>query len=172
MYYTRFNTPFCEVILAGNKSGLTHLHLETREGNRAFKIDPAWQKAPLFFKSVRAQILEYFDGRRQHFEVAINPRGTDFQKKVWKALCRIPYGGLRSYADIAVATGNKKAARAVGTANGKNPIPLIIPCHRVVGANGSLTGFAHGIKIKEELIRLEHAFTVCRTSARSNITTQ
>jgi len=155
MYYSRFNTRFCEVILAGNNRGLTHLHLNTGEGSRQFEINPLWRMDQEFFECAKTQILEYFDGKRQSFTVAVNPCGTDFQKKVWKALCMIPYGSLRSYADIAAAIGNEKAARAVGAANGKNPIPLIIPCHRVVGADGSLTGFAHGVRIKEKLIKLE-----------------
>jgi len=155
MYYTQFDTRFCDIILAGDEHGLIHLHLNTGEGNREFEIQPDWQMSPEFFSKTRAQILEYLDGKRNHFEVVINPRGTVFQKKIWKALCEIPYGQLKSYTDIAEAIGNKKGARAVGGANGKNPIPLIIPCHRVVGANGSLTGFAHGTAIKKQLILLE-----------------
>lgn len=155
MYYTQFNTRLCEIILAGDERGLAHLHLNTKEGRRQFKILPDWEMNPNFFTKTRDQILEYLDEKRQTFNVQINPQGTDFQKKVWRALCKIPYGSLKSYAGVADAIGNKKAARAVGGANGKNPIPLIIPCHRVVGTNGSLTGFAHGTAIKEQLIRLE-----------------
>ena len=155
MYYTRFNTPFCDVILAGDSAGLAHLHLNTGEGNREFEIQPHWEENPDFFDAARVQILEYLDGRRRSFDIPIAPRGTEFQHRVWAELQKIPYGQLVSYSHIARALDKPKAARAVGTANGKNPIPLIIPCHRVVGANGSLTGFAHGTAIKERLISLE-----------------
>ncbi len=155
MYYSKFNARLCEIILAGDETGLAHLHLNTGEGTRRFSVLPEWELNRQFFAATKAQILEYLEGKRKQFDVAINPRGTDFQKKVWEALCRIPYGRLTTYGDIARTLGNHKAARAVGSANGKNPIPLIIPCHRVVGADGSLTGFGHGISLKEELIRLE-----------------
>lgn len=158
MYYTKFDTRFCEIILAGNDKGLAHLHLNTGEGNRRFEISGKWLLKKEFFEDTATQILEYFNGNRKRFNLAINPQGTDFQKKVWRELCRIPYGKLSTYKDIAEAIGNKKAARAVGMANSKNPIPLIIPCHRVVGMNGNLTGFAHGLRIKERLINLERSF--------------
>lgn len=155
MYYTKFNTRFCEVILAGDEQGLSHLHLNTGEGSRQFEIPRDWESNPKFFADARTQVLEYVEGRRKKFDLTLNPGGTGFQKKVWEQLRQIPYGRVVSYGDIAKAIGNKKAARAVGAANGRNPIPLIIPCHRVVGATGNLTGFAHGVAIKEKLIDLE-----------------
>ncbi len=155
MYYTKFNTRFCEVILAGDEQGLSHLHLNTGEGSRQFEIPRDWESNPKFFADARTQVLEYVEGRRKKFDLTLNPGGTGFQKKVWEQLRQIPYGRVVSYGDIAQAIGNKKAARAVGAANGRNPIPLIIPCHRVVGATGNLTGFAHGVAIKEKLIDLE-----------------
>ncbi len=155
MYYTKFNTRFCEVILAGDEKGLAHLHLNTGEGSRQFKIQDHWEFNSHFFTDIKTQVLEYLDGKRKTFSVPLNPVGTKFQKKVWARLGNIPYGSIVSYGDIAKKLGNSKASRAVGAANGKNPIPLIIPCHRVVGANGSLTGFAHGLNIKEKLIALE-----------------
>lgn len=155
MYYTKFNTRLCEIILAGNEKGLACLHLNTGEGSRRFNVPEEWELNPDFFKQAQDQVLEYLDGKRQVFSVPINPQGTEFQKKVWETLRTIPYGQVSSYGDIARAIGNSKAARAVGAANGRNPIPLIIPCHRVVGADGSLTGFAHGLAMKEQLIDLE-----------------
>ena len=155
MYHTRFDTPLCEVILAGNEEGLTHLHLNTGEGKRHFEIARKWIHNDVFFADAIKQIKAYFDGKRREFDVAVNPQGTDFQKSVWRELFAIPYGELRTYKDIAKAIGNEKAARAVGMANSKNPIPLIVPCHRVIGANGKLTGFAHGLAIKERLINFE-----------------
>jgi len=155
MYYTKFNTRFCEIILAGDETGLVHLHLNTGQGSRRFEIQDFWELKPKFFKETQSQIIEYLGGKRAVFEVFLNPAGTEFQQKVWDQLRTIPYNSLTSYGEIAKKLGNPKAARAVGAANGKNPIPLIIPCHRVVGANGNLTGFAHGLAIKKKLIALE-----------------
>ena len=95
------------------------------------------------------------DGKRKSFDLPLKPEGTEFQKKVWNALLDIPYGETRSYKDIAVAIGNPKACRAVGMANNRNPISIIIPCHRVIGANGSLVGYGGGLPIKIELLNLE-----------------
>jgi methylated-DNA-[protein]-cysteine S-methyltransferase len=155
MYYTRFNTPFCEVILVGNVEGLSNLHLNIGDGKRCFEISKQWIHNDAFFTETKNQINEYFSKKRKKFDVTVNPQGTDFQKKVWRELSKIAYGELCTYKDIAKAIDNEKATRAVGYANSKNPIPLIIPCHRVIGTNGKLTGFAHGIAIKEKLINLE-----------------
>lgn len=102
------------------------------------------------------QLKEYLSGKRKNFDIEIEMIGTEFQKKVWKELLNIPYGETRSYKDIATAIGNKKACRAVGNANNKNPIAIIVPCHRVVGSNGSMTGYAGGIDIKEKLLKIEN----------------
>ena len=101
------------------------------------------------------QLAEYFDGRRQEFNIPLGAEGTAFQNQVWSALRAIPFGELRSYRDIAIVVGNIKAVRAVGAANGRNPIPIIVPCHRVIGSNGSLTGFAGGLDAKLKLLNLE-----------------
>ncbi len=101
------------------------------------------------------QLLEYFDGKRKQFDVPYKLTGTDFQVKVWSALCDIPYGETRSYKDIAKAVGNEKASRAIGMANNKNPITVIVPCHRVIGANGKLVGYAGGLEMKEFLLNME-----------------
>lgn len=157
MYYTKFDTLFCEIILIGNEEGLSGLCLNIGEGMRWFEISGEWIKNDAFFEDTANQLREYFRGKRRKFNVKLNPQGTDFLKSVWRELSEIPYGELRTYKDIAKAIGNEKAARAVGMANSKNPIPLIIPCHRVIGANGRLTGFAHGLAIKEKLIHFEQA---------------
>ena len=102
------------------------------------------------------QLKEYLSGKRKSFDIEIEMMGTEFQKKVWKELLNIPYGETRSYKDIATAIRNKKACRAVGNANNKNPIAIIVPCHRVVGSNGSMTGYAGGIDIKEKLLKIEN----------------
>lgn len=104
------------------------------------------------------ELTEYFNGQRKTFDLPLKPRGTDFQKAVWEALRQIPYGQTRSYAEIAEAVNSPKACRAVGMANHKNPILILIPCHRVIGKNGSLTGFAAGISVKEYLLEHEKRF--------------
>jgi methylated-DNA-[protein]-cysteine S-methyltransferase len=104
---------------------------------------------------VAEQLHEYFRGERQSFDLKLAPRGTDFQLACWRALQRIPYGETRSYSDVAREIGRPAAVRAVGAANGANPIPIVIPCHRVVGSNGSLTGFGGGIETKRWLLALE-----------------
>ncbi|KHS57464.1 MULTISPECIES: methylated-DNA--[protein]-cysteine S-methyltransferase [Terrisporobacter] len=101
------------------------------------------------------QLKEYFEGNRMKFDLPLDARGTEFQKKVWNELLNIPYGETKSYKDIAVAIGNEKACRAIGMANNKNPIPIIIPCHRVIGSNGKLVGYAGGVNVKEKLLNIE-----------------
>ncbi len=151
--YTRFQTELGEIILAGDEMGLSHLHING--GKRSFEIDENWPRNDELFNEARKQIEEFLCGQRKKFDLQLNPAGTEFQRKVWQALTEIPYGQTISYAELAAAIGSPKAARAVGMANSRNPIPLIIPCHRVVGAGGKLTGFALGLKIKKQLLELE-----------------
>lgn len=115
----------------------------------------AENQAPLIHRNTCRQLQEYFAGEREDFDLAVAPHGTAFQRQVWQALTTIPYGQTTSYLAIATAIGNKKACRAVGAANGKNPIPIVIPCHRVIGTDGSLTGFAGGLGTKVQLLSLE-----------------
>ena len=112
------------------------------------------KKHPVLLETEK-QLNEYFAGKRNQFSVRLDPRGTEFQNRVWSALRTIPFGETRSYGQIARQIGNAKAVRAVGAANGKNPISIIVPCHRVIGASGRLTGFAGGLAIKEQLLSLE-----------------
>ncbi|MDU4861383.1 MAG: methylated-DNA--[protein]-cysteine S-methyltransferase [Terrisporobacter othiniensis] len=102
------------------------------------------------------QLKEYFEGNRRTFDLPLETRGTEFQKKVWDELLKIPYGETKSYKDIAIAIGNEKACRAIGMANNKNHIPIIIPCHRVIGSNGKLVGYAGGLNVKEKLLNIEN----------------
>ncbi len=108
-------------------------------------------------RSCASQLQEYFAGERRHFDLPLAPGGTDFQRSVWQALEKIPYGERRSYRDLARAIARPKAVRAVGAANGRNPLPIVVPCHRVVGSDGSLTGFAGGLEAKKLLLDLEAA---------------
>ena len=129
----------------------------------------AWSKIPTEYlleeteliRRCKRQLDEYFSGERKVFDLPLAPKGTMFQQKVWNALTEIPYGETRTYGEIAAAVGNPKAARAVGMANNKNPIGIIIPCHRVVGANGKLVGYAGGMEKKEFLLELERNNSTC-----------
>lgn len=120
-----------------------------------YKKENEIEKETELIKKAYTQLEEYLSGKRTEFDIEIEMIGTEFQKKVWKELLNIPYGETRSYKDIAIAIGNEKACRAVGNANNKNPIAIIVPCHRVVGSDGSMTGYAGGLNIKEKLLKIE-----------------
>lgn len=155
MYYTRCRTSLCDMILVGDENGLKRVHMIVEDSNRELKIDDEWIENAAIFKDAILQLQQYANGELETFDLKLNPDGTEFQKQVWHELSKIPYGETYSYKDIAILVGNEKASRAVGMANGKNPIPVIIPCHRVIGSNGKLTGFAFGTKIKEKMIEME-----------------
>ena len=134
--------------------------LAEKKGIRAIKFGEDEEvkstgKASEMTRRAVKELEEYFQGKRKEFTVPCVPEGTDFQKRVWEALTRIPYGVTRTYKEIAVEAGNPKASRAVGMANNKNPVPIIIPCHRVIGSDGKLTGYAGGLGVKEFLLNLE-----------------
>jgi len=115
-------------------------------------VTPRWSYEPGALRPVSDQLHEYFDGSRTDFELELAPQGTPFQRSVWAALCDVPFGQTTSYGDVAAAIGNPKAVRAVGMANNRNPIALVIPCHRVIGADGSLTGYGGGLEMKSWLL--------------------
>lgn len=114
-----------------------------------------WEEVGLL-QAAKRELLEYLEGRRREFDLPLKPEGTEFQKRVWKALLTIPYGETRSYGQIAAQIGNPKACRAVGMANHKNPLPIVIPCHRVIGSGGSLVGYGGGLDRKVWLLKLEN----------------
>jgi methylated-DNA-[protein]-cysteine S-methyltransferase len=153
MLYTFVDSPLGDLLAVRDERGLTGLYLPTGKHPRA--VDPAWTRNDAAFDEVRAQLAEYFAGQRQQFSVALNAAGTPFQRRVWAALREIPYGETTSYGKTAAAIGSPDAARAVGLANGQNPISIIVPCHRVVGANGSLTGYGGGLDAKRWLLAHE-----------------
>jgi len=155
MYYTIFKTWLCDMIFVGDKQGISKLHLLNGKGNENFRISEDWIENRSCFEDQIRQVEEYLKGNRKTFNMKLNPEGSEFQKKVWRELCKIPYGETAKYKEIAALIGNSNASRAVGAANGKNPIPIIIPCHRVVGSDGKLTGYAFGLGIKQKLISLE-----------------
>lgn len=142
---------------------LTHLWLEGKEKAGAGRNVAAWmpdavngdlEETPLL-REAKAQLDAYFAGRLKDFSLPLAPAGTAFQKKIWGLLQEIPYGTTRTYGEIAVSAGDAKACRAVGMANNRNPLPILIPCHRVVGANGNLVGYGGGLDIKLKLLQLE-----------------
>lgn len=153
MYFNIIESPIGPILLAGDEEGLKHLiFLKDKE---KFRIPDGWVENKEFFRETSRQLEAYFSGKLKSFDVKLAPEGTKFQKSVWNALCEIPYGETRTYKDIAVSIGNPKAYRAVGLANNRNPIAIIVPCHRVIGADGKLTGYASGLGIKELLLKLE-----------------
>ncbi|WP_053146058.1 methylated-DNA--[protein]-cysteine S-methyltransferase [Erwinia billingiae] len=150
-------SPVGALTLIASDLGLTAILWQDDNPNRVRL--PAMQENPTHpvLVETERQLNEYFAGTRTTFTMTLDFVGTDFQKKVWQALVAIPFGETRSYADIAREIGNPKAVRAVGAANGKNPISIIAPCHRVIGSNGKLTGFAGGLEVKAFLLKIETA---------------
>lgn len=155
MYYCTYISPFGEIALTANNQGLTALAFQ--QGKSPITINDELIKDSSKFNNVIAQLDEYFSGKRTQFDLPLAPKGTAFQQQVWHALTQIPYGETKSYAWLAKHINNEKAVRAVGTANGANPIALIIPCHRVIGSNGKLTGYAGGLGLKAKLLMHEEA---------------
>ncbi|HET7650300.1 MAG TPA: methylated-DNA--[protein]-cysteine S-methyltransferase [Gammaproteobacteria bacterium] len=163
MYYHIMPSPIGDLLLAGNDEALRLVHFQS--GPRPLQPDPHWEPAARPLREAIRQLQAYFDGRLRNFELPLAPEGTAFQLKVWRALRTIPYGKTWSYGELARHIRNPSASRAVGAANGQNPIPVIVPCHRVIGADGSLTGFGGGLAIKQKLLALEGALPVHRQAA-------
>ena len=153
IYYSHVNSPVGPLLVAVCDRGL--VALEFGRG----KIPAGWVESDEKTAPYVRQLKEYFAGRRRQFDLPLDLRGTDFQKRCWRELLKIPYGETRSYAEIARAIGNPAAARAVGLANGKNPIAIVVPCHRVIGSDGSLTGYGGGLETKRKLLQLEGALS-------------
>lgn len=146
-----FKTPLGFTKIMGNHEGITSVSVLDSEAQITSSI-------PLVLKECFTQLNEYFEGNRQQFNLKLNPKGTDFQKNVWKQLERIPYGKTISYLELSQQLGDTKAIRAVANANAKNPLWIIVPCHRVIGSNGSLTGYAGGLPRKQWLLEHESPF--------------
>ena len=154
--FTTIETPVGPLLLAAADDGL-HL-IEFQQPRHPVRRTDAWREGghPTL-DAARTQLGEYFAGSRKRFDLSLAPQGTAFQKQTWAELGNIPYGQTVSYAELAARTGRPGAARAVGAAIGRNPLPIVVPCHRVVGATGSLTGFSGGLATKDHLLRLEGA---------------
>jgi methylated-DNA-[protein]-cysteine S-methyltransferase len=153
MLYRYIDSPIGQLLLAGDREGLKIIGFPQGKGKVSTGAD--WELTSNCFLDAELQLAEYFDGRRRSFDLNLAPQGTDFQLAVLAALQTIPFGDTRSYLDIAIQIGRPKAVRAVGAANGRNPLPIVIPCHRVIGADGSLTGFGGGLESKLFLLQLE-----------------
>jgi methylated-DNA-[protein]-cysteine S-methyltransferase len=153
LLHTTIESPVGELLLIGDERVLRGLHMQ--EGRRPAAVAPEWKSADEPFAAARDQLGEYFAGERTEFDVPVAPLGTPFQERVWAALTRIPYGRTASYGEVARSLGDPGASRAVGTANGRNPISIIVPCHRVIGTDGKLTGYAGGVERKRFLLELE-----------------
>lgn len=148
IYY--YNTKIGKIAIVENGEGITNIYPA-----EMLKVDGMEKKETELIKETAKQLNEYLDGKRKEFDIPLMPEGTGFQKKVWNELINIPFGVTMSYKEIAEKIGNPKAARAVGMANNKNPILIIVPCHRVIGSNGNLTGYACGIETKKKLLNIE-----------------
>ncbi len=153
MNYQFLDTPLGALRLVSDGTHLLSIEFEGLHGDSAGHQEVC----DAVLASCADQLTEYFAGERDSFDLPLAATGTDFQRAVWAALADIPYGELRSYRDIAEAIGKPTAVRAVGAANGRNPLPIVVPCHRVIGSDGSLTGFAGGLEAKTCLLRLEGA---------------
>jgi len=147
--YQFIDSPVGRLRLVSNGKALLRIEFEN------LHADDGDERSDPVIEQTAQQLKEYFQGRRTCFSLPLDASGTEFQSNVWSALQQIPFGELRSYRDIAIAIGNRKAVRAVGAANGRNPIPIVVPCHRVIGSNGTLTGFAGGLEAKRGLLALE-----------------
>ena len=154
-----YDSPLGQILLVAGDTALTGLHFVDEKYYPG--VATGWQRAPGAKMIVRArrQLDEYFAGTRTEFDLPVEPEGTDFQRGVWRTLQDIPYGTTINYGTLARRIGNASASRAVGAANGRNPISIVIPCHRVIGANGDLTGYAGGMARKAALLRLEASHT-------------
>lgn len=157
MYYSYLESPIGDLLLVGESGALVRVEFEKH--GHPVPPDPTWREDKAALRPPANQLTEYFRSKRQRFDLELDLRGTDFQIEVWHALLEIPYGETTAYGALAARIGRPKASRAVGAANGKNPIPIIVPCHRVIGSNGTLTGFGGGLPTKQALLNHEQPTT-------------
>ena len=162
--YWTVDSPIGELLLVGDGDRLQKLHMQS--ARRPTRIGADWVRDAEPFADLCEQLDQYFAGERREFDVALDPHGTEFELRVWRALRQIPYGETESYGKLADRIGHPGHARAVGYANGRNPIAVVIPCHRVIGADGSLTGYAGGLERKRLLLDLEAPLAQLDLSSR------
>ena len=158
-YYDTFDSPHGGMLIAASENGITGVYFERQKYWPARR--DGWQHAPsnVHLRKAKKQLAEYFAGKRREFTFPLDLRGTDFQRACWRALLAIPYGETRSYADVARAVGKPNAFRAVGMANNRNPLAIVVPCHRVIASDGTLCGYGGGLDVKRKLLELEDALT-------------
>jgi methylated-DNA-[protein]-cysteine S-methyltransferase len=156
VYYDYLDSPVGRLLLALDGQGLRRVHFE--RGRHVLPVPEDWQHGPGALHEARGQLNAYFAGKLTAFDLPLAPQGTEFQQQVWLELLRIPYGATTTYGEIARRVGDPTASRAVGAANGQNPLAIIVPCHRVVGADGSLTGYGGGLSIKRYLLDHEQRY--------------
>ena len=156
-FYEYVQSPMGPVKIMADRDGITEVYFcgQSDETITAYFRSKPEETGNAITHEAARQLTEYFAGKRKEFNLPLAPAGTAFQKKVWDGLCKIPYGTAKTYGEVAIAIGKKKAYRAVGGANGKNPISIIIPCHRVIAAGGKLGGYSGGLPLKEFLLNLE-----------------
>lgn len=156
LYYSRMQSPIGPLVIGVSDKGLAIIEFDQGNFPKGRLAQAAhWVESPKRTEAVVRELKEYFDGKRREFTVPLDLQGTEFQKKCWRALLKIPYGKTKSYGDIARAIGSPQGFRAVGMANHDNPVPIIVPCHRVLASNGSLHGYGGGLDIKRKLLELE-----------------
>jgi methylated-DNA-[protein]-cysteine S-methyltransferase len=161
VYYDYLDTPIGRLLLVLDGQGLRHVHFDN--GRHALPLAKDWEHGPGALHEARVQLKAYFAGKLTAFDLPLAPQGTEFQQQVWLELLRIPYGATATYGEIARRVGDPTASRAVGAANGQNPLAIVVPCHRVIGADGTLTGYGGGLPVKRYLLDLEQqhsAFTL------------
>jgi methylated-DNA-[protein]-cysteine S-methyltransferase len=155
--FSLLDSPIGELLLTGDGASVTGIWMQSHRSE--WRRTKAWTRDDRALAATREQLIEYFAGERTEFDLPLAPEGTGFQRKVWSELCAIPYGVTISYGELARRIGQPTAARAVGLANGSNPLPIVVPCHRVIGADGSLTGFGGGIERKRWLLAHEKRYS-------------
>ena len=153
IFYSYTKSPQGDILIARTEAGLMRISFQA--GTKAVSPGEGWVEEPSLLRDANEQLHAYFYGELETFDLPLAPEGTDFQRRVWDALCRIPCGETVSYADVATRLGQPTATRAVASANARNPLPIVIPCHRVLGSDGKLRGYAGGLEIKAALLALE-----------------
>jgi methylated-DNA-[protein]-cysteine S-methyltransferase len=157
IYYDYVPSPVGRLLLAMDGQGLRHIHFET--GRETLEPGEEWERGAGALHEARAQLKAYFAGKLTEFDLPLAPHGTEFQQRVWLELVRIPFGETTNYGEIARRLGDLQATRAVGAANGANPLPIVVPCHRVIGKSGSLVGFGGGLPVKRWLLEHEQRYS-------------
>jgi O-6-methylguanine DNA methyltransferase len=159
LFYSRHSSPAGPLLFIVSENGLVGLEFDCGKFPPKKSKDVLWQESDSKTHAYLRELREYFDGKRREFSFSLDLRGTPFQVKCWRALLSIPYGETRTYADIARTVGKPQAFRAVGMANNRNPIAIVVPCHRVIASDGTLCGYGGGLDVKRKLLELEGALT-------------